>query len=949
MQDGRAERERETWAFGPYRLDPIARLLRKEDRDVEIGSRALDILIELVAQAGDVVDKRVLMDRVWRGVTVGEGNLRVHLTSLRRVLGDGVDGTRYVVNVSGRGYSFVAPVERIANPAAPPPQVTVRLPPSPTPLIGREEAVADLAAEILARRFVSVVGPAGMGKTTVAVAAARALLPEFANRYLAFVDLAAVTDPDDVAGAIAAELGIPPTPAGVADLMSRRTLLVLDNCEHVVGIVAQLTENLFAKGQTLHMLATSREALRARGENLYFLRPLAAPTSPAPTAVQALAAPAVQLFMDRAAAGGYRDELSDPDAPAVADICRRMEGLALAIELVATRASAHGIRGLAGLLDDGTALALRGRRHAAARHQTLEAMLDWSFDLLEPHERTVFIRLASFVGPFTAEAAETVAGGDVPVPVRQILIDLTDKFLLSVQDVKGHALFRMLETTRVFAAAKLQQSGEHEEIALRHATYFTDLLSRTADGPAPGAPDLPALQIGSLRRALEWAFAEPERHEVGLQLAVGAVALMMRLSLLSECRRWCERALAALADDQLGSETELALQESLATSGMFSRAFDAKVRQSIERGLQISDGLGETRRQLNLLAGLNLLLSGRGEFDQALVAAERYRVVAGETGSAVEMTLAEWMVAASHHLVGDQALALDHYRLGFDLEAKTEKLRISQFGYDHRTRAVIGLARTSLVHGLPDQARDHAVRGIEEASKLDPVSHNIAINYSVPIFLWRGEYDEAAEFIATALATASANSLLPHRTLARAREGQRLVMMGEAAKGVPILRESLDEMNVGGHRIAVSAVSRSLAEGLLRLDQPEAALTVINRALSQAESTGERLRLADLMRCRGEILMAQPEPDLAAAETALTGAIALARTQSAMGYGLHAASALARLRERQDRFAEAVAILSEAYASFTEGFATAPLKAARQQLDRLEQNRFGEPSGKASD
>jgi DNA-binding winged helix-turn-helix (wHTH) protein len=350
-------------SFGPYRLIPAERLLLKGAETIDVSSRALDILIALAESAGEVVGRRELMTRAWPRAVVGEGSLRVAVADLRRVLGDGRNGIRYIANVTGRGYCFVAPVVRDAAR----PSMSFPLPPesSPAPkyklparlarMIGRNSVVETLSTLLASHRFVSVVGPGGMGKTTIAVSVAHALLDDF-DGAVYFVDLGAVSDAPLVPSAVAAALGVfvqtqDTLPSLLASLAGRRILLVLDNCEHVIDVAASLTERLFNDAPQLHILTTSREALRVEGEHVHLLAPLDYPVVRDDlTAAEALASPAVQLFMDRAFASGHASSLTDIDAPAVAAICSRLDGVALAIELAASRVGTYGIQGTADLL-----------------------------------------------------------------------------------------------------------------------------------------------------------------------------------------------------------------------------------------------------------------------------------------------------------------------------------------------------------------------------------------------------------------------------------------------------------------------------------------------------------------------------------------------------------------------------------------------------------------------
>src|SRR5258707_9924366 len=385
-------------SFGPFRLFAAERLLEKADEPLQLGGRALDILIALVERAGEVVTRKELISRVWPDVTVEEANLRVHIAGLRKVLGDGSGGARYVANVPGRGYCFVAHVTLSASHRSfPPTQPAVidrlrKLPARLTRMFGRDDTVRALSAQLMRRRFVSIVGPGGMGKTTVAISIAHALMDDFEGAVF-FIDLGALTDPGLVPTAVASALGFmvqaqDPFLSLLAFLGDRRVLLVLDSCEHVIDAAAALAEPVVSEAPQAHILTTSREALRVEGEHVPLLYPLDGPLNDVGlTAAEALTFPAVQLFMERAAASGDRSELSDADAPIVAGICRRLDGIALAIELAASRVSSHGIRGTAELLDNRFKLLWQGRRTALPRHQTLNAMLDWSYNLLQERDK----------------------------------------------------------------------------------------------------------------------------------------------------------------------------------------------------------------------------------------------------------------------------------------------------------------------------------------------------------------------------------------------------------------------------------------------------------------------------------------------------------------------------------------------------------------------------------
>ena len=457
--------------FGPFCLFVRERRFERDGRAVKVGSRALDTLMVLADRAGEVVSNEELTARVWPDTSVEESSLRVHIAGLRKALGDGKDGARYVTNVPGRGYCLVAQVSRSSSSTPPSPHRSAprshNLPSRLARIVGREDAIREISEQLSTTRFVSVVGPGGMGKTTVAVAVAHALAHDFGGD-VQFVDLGSTTEARQVATSIASALGLvlqtgDATSSLVAFLQDRRTLLVLDSCEHVVDAVAPLAERIFQDAPTISLLTTSRESLRVEGEHVHRMMPLdVPPASERLGAAEAMTFAAVQLFVERATAAGARLALTDVDAPVVADICRKLDGIALAIELAATRVDAYGIRGTAALLENRFKFLWQGRRTALPRHQTLSAMLDWSYDLLSDREKAVLRRVSIFVGPFALDGVAAVAS-DVDVNAERAvdsLGSLVDKSLVSVDAACAEARYRLLDTTRAYAQSKLDEANE---------------------------------------------------------------------------------------------------------------------------------------------------------------------------------------------------------------------------------------------------------------------------------------------------------------------------------------------------------------------------------------------------------------------------------------------------------------------------------------------------------
>jgi len=481
MADSASVSAERTFAFGSFRLIPSRRLLLDGDRPVHLGSRAMEILIALVERPGELVSKEKLMARVWPSTHVVEGNVKFQVAALRRVLGDGRDGRRYMETSAGQGYRFVAAVtvrNNVATVGSPPDVLTVRhnLPGQVTRLIGRSDLVARFVSQLPRQRLLTVVGPGGMGKTSVAVAVAEQLIGTYEDGVW-LVDLARLADPALLSSTVAAAVGVDVNPEEplaslVASLCDKRMLIVLDNCVHLIDAVATVVAAILRSTSGVHILATSREALRVKGEHVHRLGPLESPPASARLkAAEALRFPAVQLFVEQAAESIGEFKLRDEDASVVGEICRKLDGIPLAIEFAAARAGVLGVRGLAARLEDRLGVLTSGRRTAVGRHKTMRAALDWSYDLLTASEQTIFRRLAIFADGFTLAAAAAVAGdaNHSGAEIIELVLELAAKSLIAADVDDAEPRFRLLETTRAYALEKLAESGEREALARRHA------------------------------------------------------------------------------------------------------------------------------------------------------------------------------------------------------------------------------------------------------------------------------------------------------------------------------------------------------------------------------------------------------------------------------------------------------------------------------------------------
>jgi predicted ATPase/DNA-binding winged helix-turn-helix (wHTH) protein len=453
-----------TYCFGEFRLIPHRQLLLRNSVPVRIGTRALDLLHLLVERFGEMVSKDQLIRFAWPDTFVDESNLKVNISALRAVLGRAELSTAYIATIPGRGYRFVAPVqiERDAAPARRNEMVRVTLQnmPSARKLFGRKADIADLSRDLLATGFLTVTGPPGVGKTAVAAAVARELADHYESGAC-FIDFTAIADPRLANTVIASALGfgghLYDLPAIVDALRCETRLLIFDNCEHLPSAICVVVDHLRTHVPDVAILCTSREPLGCRSEHVRRLATMAAPGQDAIPRDAAVAHPAVELFLDRArAASGY--ELVDADVAAVVGICRRLDGLALAIELAASR-STHDRPG--SILDDltrGADLLNHGPRFAPSRQQSLTAALEWSYRLLTDAEAKVFRLASAFAEPFTCEDLIGIADGlDLsPEDAARCVSNLAAKSLLEPSFSSGRLAYRMLGITRRYAAARRQ-------------------------------------------------------------------------------------------------------------------------------------------------------------------------------------------------------------------------------------------------------------------------------------------------------------------------------------------------------------------------------------------------------------------------------------------------------------------------------------------------------------
>jgi predicted ATPase/DNA-binding winged helix-turn-helix (wHTH) protein len=945
-------------AFGNFRVVPHRRELLADGQPIKLGGRAFDMLMALIDARGEVISKDALMARVWPNRVVEEKNLHAQVSALRTALGAERELIR---TVPGRGYQFTGEIRILpASPdesaddsaATAEPEAVLPLTNLPQPvseLIGRDDALGEILNLAAAHRLVTLTGAGGIGKTRLALATARRLLPNFADGVWV-AELAPLADPALVPAAIAAVLGLA-FPAGavsaehVANALSgKELLLVLDNCEHVIDAAAKMAEALLRANPAVHVIATSREPLKAEGEWINPVPPLAVPAAEGDDPWRYSA---VWLFVVRSRASGAYVSEDRHVAAFIAAICRRLDGIPLAIELAAARAAALGIEALAARLDDRFQLLTGGRRTALPRHQTLRATLDWSYELLAEPERVLLRRLAVFAGVFNLKAAcAVVASPDISPPdVVEGLLGLVAKSLVSAEVSDAIAGYRLLDTTRAYAFEKLGESGETAVVARRHAAYYRDLSER-AETELKTCPSSEWLSeygrhIDNVRVALDWAFSPGGDASIGVALTAAAVPLWMHLSLLDECRGRAEQALTSLdAGMSRDARQEMKLHAALGASLNYATGEAApETGAAWTTALEIAESLDDADYQLRSLWGLWVFHTVGGRYRAALELAQRFHTLAASRSDPDDRLVGEHLVGVSQHRLGNQPMARRHLeRVLADQEAVGHRPYMVRFQIDLLVAARAVLARVLWLQGFPDQAMHAGKRSIEHARAAD---HAVSLCYALalgacPIALLVGDLATAEHYVGMLLDHSTRHALTHWRAFGTCHQGAVAIKRGDVMTGSRLLRGGFNE--VGDSRPALRIMLLLMTEALGRAGQVSEGLAELNEAIARSEHNEERWLIAELLRIKGELLLLRDgaQGGVTEAEDLFRQALKMARRQGALSLELRAATSLARLLRDQGRSTDALALLHPVYDRFTEGFDTADLQTAKALVDALQ-------------
>ncbi|HET9332519.1 MAG TPA: adenylate/guanylate cyclase domain-containing protein [Gemmatimonadota bacterium] len=686
-----------------------------------------------------------------------------------------------------------------------------------TSFVGREREIAEIRAIIPANRLVTLTGSGGSGKTRIALQVAAELIGTFPDGTW-FVDLSPLTDPALIPQTVAQVLGVRPIPGRemsevLTSYLAQRSLIVLlDNCEHLVEAAAEWSEGVLKQARNVRILATSREALGTTGEVILRVSSLAVPEAGHEGSTIPLhdvdRYEAVRLFAERAAlvVPGFR--IDDANAAAVVQICRRLDGIPLAIELAAARVRLLTPQEIAARIGDRFRL-LAGGRRALSRHQTLRTAIDWSYDLLDDEERKLFRRLSVFTGGWTLEAAETVCedGGDV----FDLLTRLVDKSLVAVERTEtSETRYRMLETTRQYAQDKLIEAGETAELMARHGQWCLDLVRRYADSRRGSEEEIHTRRLSrdyeNVRAALEWSLASEETAAMSWEAVSRLPFYWYRRGLHAEGIEWIERALSI--SGTLPLTTHIELHCGLATLHLFHGDF-ALARDHGDEALALAR---ETGDEQSLLAALTTVArngtwsSEEQGVREAIAIGEEGLALARKTGDEFHRSILLTNLGEGFRTLGDLERAFEVNRES--LETRQGSARVSN---------LYNLGHIALELGDEQQADERYAEAYRVAREFrDPMGLVNQIGAIAQLSAFRGHHDKAARLFGafeTHLDRMGIAETPPDR-----RTRERFLVISRDALGVVEFGRAWEE---GGAMTVEEALALAYQDPLGRESAPE--------------------------------------------------------------------------------------------------------------------------------
>ena len=931
--------------FGSIEIRPAQRQLWIEGQEVPIGGRAFDVLLHLAEHRHEVVPKNQLLEYVWQRMEVSDSNLQTQISALRRLLGN-----KAIATFPGRGYRFtldkrdepsgaVPPTASVESNAPIAPTVSTPvakdLPLAPTGMLGRDDDLAALEQLLQQHRLVTVVGAGGIGKTTLALAAAHGAQSDVPDGA-AWVELAPLADPAMLVSVVARELGIPvpgsnPQAAFVKALAERRMLLVLDNAEHLLESVASLVQALLEGAPGVRVLVTSQAALSLGGERLFRLGALAAPDLGV-SVEEALSYGAVALFVDQAQAADRHFQLTPENLPAVVDLCVHLDGVALAIKLAAARLPLFGLKGLQARLSERFRLLGQGPRSAPSRQQTLRAALDWSHALLSPEEQTVFRRLGVFLSSFELDLAAKTACDDTldEWAVIEALGALVDRSLVML-DAKSDGRYRLLESAREYALGKLDESGERCSMNERAARVLRQHFPALADA-----------EPQTLARHLTDGGCLAEAETEWERAANQALARSAHVEAVLHFNRAIEltRMLASKASNPTDMQRrQLALQLRLGPLVVMTKGLGSEAAERLYgEALALCHGVGTASESFIATFNLWFIAESQLRFDKAELLIAESRQLALETGD-------ERFVLQAHHAAyttsstqGDWAQTLvdteETYRRYRSVDGPFHQSTFA--GHDPGICSRGTRATALFVLGLPDEAyaqldallpliRDHT----------HPPSRIVGWFTTCVTYILAREPLRMRAMAEEALGICRRMSLQQYDGMFTVYSAWASALIDRDRAVVPVLAAGVERFEATGTRLRASLLRTVAADACAALGAVESGLAFVERGLRELLERKELGWHAYALNVRGSLLsLAGRRTE---AEASFEEAMAVARVQGARGYEVRAANGLARLWHQGGLSENVKPLIEPLLAQFTPGFSTPDLDEARALLSAAQQ------------
>jgi predicted ATPase/DNA-binding winged helix-turn-helix (wHTH) protein len=893
------------FTFGPFELDAMRLELRRDGVRLNVGARACRLLVALVQRRGQVVTQRELMAAGWSGLHVADVNLRVHIVALRKALSDGPDGSFDITTVPREGYVFAGPEAPTdtTDPTKAPPAAPRMVPRHLTTLFGREETLPRLADAVAAHRIVTITGPGGVGKTAMALTAIGE--HEDQNTECVFVDFSTSVSSLQVEARLFEALELEGSPNDVPTyieraLRGRTILLVLDNCEHVVAHVAAMVAGLTSRTEGVSILATSREPLRVPGERVFPLEPLSCPPEGAVlTTKSAMSFAAIQMFAEAASRRTLTFSVDDANASMLGEICRRLDGSPLAIELAAATSDTMTVSELARRLDDRFAILTRGARTALPKHRTLQAALDWSYDALNEEEAVVMRRLGVFPGRFgTEDAKAIIADGTAhPDAIHHVLANLTAKSLLTVDFSSDTASFRFLETMRVYARLKLLESEEAVSIYARFVDHT--LVRMTAINQQDPQEDFSRTHgaiVDDWRAAHDWAIRRRD-WRLALRLMAEGIGFCRSLNVRME---YLHRAIETLrmkpADHQVDDDLWLEMRVCGHTAQMLLDTqppdppnFLNMVKEYASRSLELSERLNAPDYQMSALTTLTIGALTGADVEQLEVHASSVLDLARSRKDPESIRTAHYLNAYASYYRSDFAAAERECDRSLDLAAQAEPA--ASIAFDHLPSVRVLRSRTLWIRGEFAAALDE----MEEA-------HRIAIDGGhVPTIAWVA-WCGMCVYLWAGIPEKAADSAKLHEQLANEYRNPGW------SRYVPSAHDALERFRHGGRSFGSAAI-----DWVPHVSSHADMMTSIHCCFHRPVDL-HRIELAPRHWCASEHVRAAGEHHLfagrtAEAEKSFLRALSISQSHAAAAWEIRASISLARLVLQQGRDAAARALL----------------------------------------